>query len=64
MILVDANVLMYAAGAEHPHKTASLQLLERVARGDLEGVLDSEVLQEKDHLREELLRVAREKGMT
>ena len=49
MILVDANVLMYAAGAEHAHKTASLQLLERVACGDLEGVLDSEVLQEVLH---------------
>jgi predicted nucleic acid-binding protein len=30
-MLVDANVIMYAAGAEHAHKRPSVALLERVA---------------------------------
>ena len=46
MILVDANILMYAAGAEHPNKAASLGCLEAVAAGRVDGVLDAEVLQE------------------
>lgn len=49
MILVDANVLMYAAGAEHPHKRASVAFLERVARGQIEVTTDAEVLQEILH---------------
>mgnify|MGYP001285130400 FL=1 len=49
MILVDANVIMYAAGAEHPHKRPSVALLERVARGELEATIDAEVLQEILH---------------
>ena len=46
MILVDANVIMYAAGAEHPHKRPSVTFLERVARGEVEATIDAEVLQE------------------
>lgn len=49
MILLDANILMYAAGAEHPHKAPSLALLERVATGDIEVGADVEVLQELLH---------------
>ena len=49
MILVDANILMYAAGADHPNKDPSLRFLESVAAGDTEGVLDAEVLQEVLH---------------
>lgn len=49
MILLDANVLMYAAGAAHAHKAPSLALLERVARGELEAGADVEVLQEILH---------------
>lgn len=49
MILVDANILMYAAGAEHPNKAPSLHYLETVADGRVEGVLDAEVLQEVLH---------------
>jgi len=49
VILIDANVLMYAAGAAHPHKTPSARLLERVARGDVEAVIDAETLQEILH---------------
>lgn len=49
MILIDANILMYAAGAEHPSKAPSLRLLEAIAEGRVEGVLDAEVLQEVLH---------------
>lgn len=49
MILVDANVIMYAAGAEHPHKRPSVAFLERVARGEVEATIDAEVLQEILH---------------
>jgi predicted nucleic acid-binding protein len=49
MILIDANVIMYAAGAEHPHKRPSVALLERVAAGEVEATTDAEVLQEILH---------------
>ncbi len=49
MILVDSNVLMYAAGAEHPNKAAAIAFLERVARGEIDAVVDAEVLQEIMH---------------
>ena len=49
MILLDANILMYAAGADDPHKAPSLALLDRVARGDVDATLDAEILQEILH---------------
>ncbi|HWP36313.1 MAG TPA: type II toxin-antitoxin system VapC family toxin [Gemmatimonadales bacterium] len=49
MILVDASIIMYAAGAEHPHKRPSVALLERIADGELEATIDAEVLQEILH---------------
>lgn len=49
MILLDANILTYAAGAEHPHKAPSLALLERVASGTVDAGADVEVLQEVLH---------------
>jgi hypothetical protein len=49
VILLDSNILMYAAGAAHPHKADSLALLERVARGEVEAAVDAEVLQELLH---------------
>ena len=49
MILIDANVIMYAAGADHPHKRPSVALLERVAGGEIEATVDAEVLQEILH---------------
>ncbi len=49
MILVDANVLMYAGGAPHPHKAASVHFLERVAQGEVDAVIDAEVLREVLH---------------
>ncbi len=49
MILIDANILMYAAGAAHPHKLPSAQLLERIARSDAAATINAETLQEILH---------------
>jgi predicted nucleic acid-binding protein len=49
LILVDANIFMYAVGAEHPHKLPSLRFLEKVARDEIEAAVDAEVLQEILH---------------
>src|SRR5208283_4888278 len=49
MRLVDSNVLMYAAGAEHPNKPLAIAFLRRVAAGEIEAAVDAEVLQEIMH---------------
>ena len=49
MILIDANVFMYAGGRPHPHKAPSLALLRRLAAGEVEGAVDAEALQEILH---------------
>lgn len=49
MILVDSNILMYAAGTDHPNKASSLAWLERVARDEIDAAVDAEVLQEILH---------------
>jgi uncharacterized protein len=49
LILIDANIFMYAAGAEHPYKTPSVDLLRRVALGEINAAVDAEVLQEILH---------------
>lgn len=49
MILVDTNVIMYAAGATHACKAPSVAFLERVADGRVNAAIDAEVLQEILH---------------
>ncbi len=49
MILLDANIFMYAMGSSHPHKGPSLALLARIVEGEVEAVVDAEVLQEILH---------------
>ena len=49
MILVDSNVLMYAAGAEDTTKLACVRVLDRIARGEIEAAVDAEMLQEILH---------------
>lgn len=49
MILLDSNVLMYAAGAPHANKASSVQLLEDIAAGRVDAAVDAEVLQEILH---------------
>ena len=48
-MLIDTNIIMYAAGAEHPHKLPSVALLQRVAAGEVDATIDAEVLQEILH---------------
>lgn len=49
MILVDTNIIMYAAGTAHPNKLPSVRFLERVARGELNATVNAELLQEILH---------------
>jgi uncharacterized protein len=49
VILLDVTMLLYAAGAEHPHEAPRLALLERVATGSIDAGADVEVLQELLH---------------
>lgn len=49
MILIDANIFMYAAGSDHAYKTPSAGFLMRVARGDVDAAVDTEALQEILH---------------
>lgn len=49
MILVDTNLFMYAAGADHPNKAPAARFLERVASDEVEAAIDAETLQEILH---------------
>ena len=49
MILIDSNIFTYAAGTSHPHKEPSATVLEQVAIGEVDAVIDAEVLREILH---------------
>ena len=49
MIFVDTNVLMYAVGAEHPHRPEARAFFHRSIRDDLPLATSAEVLQELLH---------------
>lgn len=49
MILLDANLFMYAAGADHPNKAPAARFLERVASDEVAAAVDAETLQEILH---------------
>ena len=48
-VFLDSNIPMYAAGSEHPFKEPSIELLQRVAKGEVDAVTDAEVFQEILH---------------
>ena len=48
-IFVDANVVMYAVGAEHPHRRPCLDSLDRIVNDGLPAVVSSEIHQEILH---------------
>jgi len=48
-VFIDANIPMYAAGAKHPLKYPSLQILEAAATGKIAAVTNTEVIQEIMH---------------
>jgi uncharacterized protein len=45
-LFIDANIPMYARGAEHPLKAPCLAVLSQLASGSLTGVTSVEVIQE------------------
>lgn len=47
---VDANVFLYAAGADSPYRGPCLRILRAVAAGDLPANTSTEVLQEVLHV--------------
>jgi predicted nucleic acid-binding protein len=49
VILIDSNIFMYAAGTPHPNKEPSVTFLEQVAIGEVDALIDAEVLQEILH---------------
>lgn len=46
IVFIDANIPMYGAGRDHPHREPSLRFLEAVRRNEIEGCTSTEVLQE------------------
>ena len=48
-VFIDANVPIYAAGGDHPHKEPCARILRMVAEDPQPFVTDSEVLQELMH---------------
>lgn len=48
-MFVDTSIVMYAAGAEHPHRASCRLVLRRVADGSIDAVTSTEVVQEILH---------------
>jgi predicted nucleic acid-binding protein len=46
IVFVDANIPMYGAGRDHPHREPSLRFLEAVRQNEIEACTSTEVLQE------------------
>ena len=49
MMLIDANIWMYSAGSEDPHREPSQRLLRQIAKGEVAGVVSVEILHEILH---------------
>ena len=49
MIFVDANILMYAAGGDHPLRSPCRQIVDRLGARTLQAVTSVEVVQEIVH---------------
>jgi len=50
-LFLDANVFLYAIGADSPHRALCRDVLQAVGQGKLDGITSSEVLQEVLHVR-------------
>lgn len=48
-VFLDANIIMYALGKEHPFKAPCRKYLEKIKEGELLVVSNTEVLQEVLH---------------
>lgn len=51
MIVLDTTVLVYAKGAEHPLREPCRELIEAIARGEIEATTSVEAIQEFVHVR-------------
>jgi predicted nucleic acid-binding protein len=49
-MFLDANVVLYAAGAPHPHRDSSAGLILRAGRGEVRLAANAEMLQEVLHV--------------
>lgn len=49
MIFIDSNIPMYLAGAQHPHKSETIAILERLASERVRLVTNTETIQEILH---------------
>jgi uncharacterized protein len=58
--LIDANVVIYAAGKAHPLQAEARKILDEIAEGALHANIDAEVLQEILHVYD--MRGERRKG--
>ncbi len=50
-VLVDANVFIYALGAEHRYRDRCREIVSALARGEVAGETSVEILQELVHVR-------------
>lgn len=50
-LFLDANVFLYALGADSPHRATCRDVLQAVGQGNLDGITSTEVLQEILHVR-------------
>lgn len=50
MKLIDANVIIYSMGQEHPYKKACEQIIQQVGEGVRDFIIDAETLQEVLHV--------------
>ena len=50
MKLLDANIVIYSIGRDHPYKAACLEIMEQVGRESSDYVIDAELLQEILHV--------------
>lgn len=57
-LFLDANVFLYAIGADSPHRGPCRDVLLAVGQGRLDGITSSEVLQEVLHVRSRRVSVA------
>lgn len=48
-VFVDTTVIMYAAGQDHPHRSACRTVIDRAANGEIDAVTSAEVVQEILH---------------
>ena len=45
-VFLDTNVFLYAVGSDHPLKAASANVLEQISEGRLDGITNTEIVQE------------------